>query len=80
MSAFSTGLAPSSSLFAAASASQAALARSFGTTGLLMCGPYAMATPHWAIAHRGSSPAARRKERMASSWLKAYMKARPWSK
>ena len=49
-------------------------------TGLLMCGPFASATPQCAIAQLGSSSAARRNERIASSWLKAYMKARPWSK
>ena len=80
MSACSTGLALVASAFAAASASHAAFARSGGTTGLLMCGPFAIAIPHCAIAHFGSSSVARRNARIASSWLNAYMNARPWSK
>ena len=48
--------------------------------GLLMCGPLAIAIPQCAIAQSGSSSAARVKERIASSWLKAYMNASPWSK
>jgi hypothetical protein len=71
MSARSTGLAPAASAFAVVTASQAAFARSAGTTGLLMWGPLAIATPHGAIAHFGSSSAARRNERIASSWLNA---------
>ena len=80
MSDCSTGLAPGARALALASASHAAFARSSGTTGLLMCGPFAMATPQKAMAHFGSSSPARRNARIASSWLKAYMKARPWSK
>ncbi len=80
MSACSTGLAPAAAAWASFSASHAAFARSSGTTGLLMCGPFATATPQKAIAHFGSSSAARRNARIASSWLNAYRKARPWSK
>ena len=80
ISAFSTGLAPAAAACARTSASQAALARSGGSTGLLMCGPLASATPQCAIAHPGSSSAARWNERIASSWLKPNMNARPWSK
>ena len=80
MSDCSTGLAPGARALAWASAFHAAFARSSGTTGLLMCGPFAMATPQKAMAHFGSSSPARRNARIASSWLKAYMKARPWSK
>jgi hypothetical protein len=45
-----------------------------------MWGPLATAMPQYAIAQPGSSSAARRNERIASSWLKPYMKTSPWSK
>ena len=53
--------------FAFWSADQAAFAWASSTAGLLMCGPFARATPHQAIAQEGSIAPARSKERMASS-------------
>src|SRR5262245_15927772 len=79
MSARSRGLtrdAPASARCAASNAR-----RPFsGVIGALRLGPYATASPQYAIAIWGSSRAASRNARIASAWLNAYRSRIPWSK
>ena len=49
----------------------------FVSIGALTCGPYANATPQYAMAQSGSICVAALNERIASAWLKLKQSVRP---